>query len=116
MTDKTVIDPNKDVEPLLAAANEQNEKHKIWLANEIAKLPADVDMGGAKELLIMQCTDVRLRMVRADSGTLSFLIDYPDELHAFLRHPNTPKHLRDTLAGAHDVNTEEPSLSVRRES
>ena len=104
-----------DVNKLMADAVKQLAEHAAWLADEIDKIPSDTGMAGAKALLIAQAGHIKLRMVRADKDQgVSIVWDYPDELGAYLRHPLTPKHLRDTLAGGHIVNTEQPAFTAKR--
>lgn len=105
-----------DANNLMEQARRQLEEHTTWLADEIRKLPSDVAMDGAKELLAQQAGQIKLRLVRADRGNVSIVWDYPDELHAFLRSSTAPKHLRDTLAGGYDVSVDQPAFTVKRES
>lgn len=106
---------SEDANNLMEQARRQLAEHAAWLADEIRKIPSLVATDGAKELLAQQAAQIRLRFVRADRGNVSVVWDYPDELHAFLRSEVAPKHLRDTLAGGHDVSVEQPSFSVKRE-
>lgn len=109
-------DQTEEVERLMTAAQVQLDEHSVWLMKEISKLPAEVAMEGAKGVLTWQCTQIKLRMVQAAGGAVSIVYSYPDELHAFLTNQNTPKHLRDTLAGSHDVTDEKPAFTAVRES
>lgn len=106
---------SEDANNLMEQARRQLEEHSAWLADEIRKMPSLVATDGAKELLAQQASQVKLRIVRADRGTVSVVWDYPDELHAFLRSQVAPQHLRDTLAGGHDVSVEQPAFTVKRE-
>jgi hypothetical protein len=104
-----------DVNKLIEDATNQLAEHAVWLAAEIQKIPADVGMAGGKALLVAQVSQIKLRMVRADKDRgASIVWDYPDELGAYLRAESTPQHLRDTLAGGHFVDTEQPAFSVKR--
>lgn len=103
-----------ELDDLMVQAQKQLAEHVFWLHDEIKKMPADVGSEGVKAALCHQTTLITLRMVRADKGAVSVVWDYPDELGAFLRHPSTPQHLRDTLAGGHLVNSEQPAFTATR--
>lgn len=103
-----------DVNKLMEDATKQLAEHVEWLVAEIKKIPADVGMQGGVILLCEQARMIKLRMARAISGNVSVVWEYPDELAAFLRSPGTPKHIRDTLAGGHVVNTEQPAFTAKR--
>lgn len=103
-----------EFDDLMSKANEQLHEHKVWLAEEISKMPANVDMVGAKVLLCEQALHIKLRVVRVVTGSVQVVYDYPDELYAFLRSDGAPKHLRESLSGGYPVSTEEPASSLRR--
>lgn len=105
-----------DVNKLMKDAEQQLVEHKAWLADEIRKIPADLGMEGGKQLLLAQVEMVRLRVVKAHAGTVSVVWEYQDELAAFLVSETTPKHLRDTLAGGHVVDTEKAASTLQRVS
>ena len=99
---------------LMEDAQRQLDEHKVWLANEIRAMPADVQLIAAREMLATQASMIKLRIVQANRGVATVIYDYPDELVAFLRSDVAPKHLRDTLAGAHVVDQNTPTFTVQR--
>ena len=99
---------------LMEKALKQLAEHQEWLAAEIEKIPSDVSMAAAKVMLVSQVGMIKLRMVTAGNNRVSVVWDYPDELVAFLRSDTTPKHLRDTLAGGHFVDQNQPAFSAQR--
>lgn len=99
---------------LMETARKQLDEHIAWLVAEIEKIPADVGMAGGKVLILHQAYSIKLRVVTTNSGRVSVVWDYPDELIAFLRSEAAPKHLRDTLAGGHLVSSDQPAFAVKR--
>lgn len=99
---------------LMETASKQLEEHKAWLAAEIRAMPADIQLIAAREMLATQAGMIRLRVVQANRGVATVVYDYPDELYAFLKSDVAPKHLRDTLAGGHGVDTSTPTFTVKR--
>ena len=104
----------KDVNELMAMAQEQLDDHKVWLADRIRAMPADVSTIAARELLATQAGQIRVRLASVRNGRASIVYDYPDELHAFLRSGSAPKELRDTLAEGHDIDPSQPASSFKR--
>ncbi len=106
-----------DADDLVTKALKQLEEHKKWLANELEKLPTvvgDFPMH-IKAWMIAQAGQIRLRVARTDGKLVSAVYEYPDELFVFLRSEQAPKHLRDTLAGGHVVDPNQPTWSAKRE-
>jgi len=105
-----------DINQLMTDAAKQLTEHQEWLVIEIEKIPADVKLSGTKAFLCGQVRMIKLRMARARNGVASVIWEYPDELAAFLRLPSTPQHLRETIAGGHLVDTEQPAFTAKRVS
>lgn len=105
---------NAEVTSLMDDARKQLDEHAAWLMNEIEQIPASLELAGGKAILVGQCAQIKLTMVRAHDGRASVVWGYPDELYAFLRHPATPKHLRDTLRGGALVSNTEQATTHRR--
>jgi protein involved in ribonucleotide reduction len=103
-----------DIEQLMTNASKQLAEHQEWLIAEIQKIPADYGFTMAKEFLVVQVGQIKLRMARARGGIASVVWEYPDELIAFLRNEHTPKHLRDTVADGHNVSTEQPAFTAKK--
>jgi hypothetical protein len=103
-----------DVDDLVEKAQKQLDEHKKWLAGQIYVLPSVVAMDAAKQLLVAQADQIRLRVAKANGKLVSVVYEYPDELYAFLRSDATPQHLRDALAGGHVVDPNQPTFSAKR--
>jgi hypothetical protein len=105
-----------DADDLVEKAQKQLEEHKKWLADELEKLPIALGFPWmVKYNLVNRALEIRLRVVKASTHTVTAVYDYPDELYQFLRSDVAPKHLRDSLAGGHVVDPNQPTFSVKRE-
>lgn len=103
-----------DADNLVAAGQKQLGEHMEWLATQIAWIPeADLKIDD-RLLLVQQARQIALRVVRASAQTVSVVWDYPDELYAWLSSERAPKHLRDTLAGGHVVDPNQPASTWKR--
>jgi hypothetical protein len=100
-----------DVDDLVMKAQQQLEEHKKWLADELEKLPIE---WRRKYNLVEWALEIKLRVARTDGKLVSAVYEYPDVLYLFLSSDAAPKHLRDTLAGGHVVDPNQPSWSARR--
>lgn len=103
-----------ETDDLVATAQLQLEQHREWLASRISELPESAVAPGEMLLLAVQARQIRLRVAKVSAQTATVVWDYPDELHAFLNSDRAPKDLKDTLAGGHVVNPNQPAWSVRR--
>ena len=103
---------NNDIAILLDNAQKQLNEHSAWLVAEITKLEPEQTAPHVRSVLIVQATQIKLRMARADKDSVSVVWDYPDELGAFLKADTTPEHLRASLAGGHIVTPDEPATRV----
>lgn len=106
-----------EAEELMATAQKQLEEHREWLALEIEKIPiTDGDQEARKSItwLAAQARSIKLRLVKASGTTVSVVYEYPDELYAYLSR-RAPQHLRDTLAGGHAVDPNQPAFTAKRE-
>lgn len=108
-------DNTNDANKLMTDAQKQLDEHKIWLRDEIDKLPTNVNMAATKSMLCSQVDLIKLRLVRVDQSRASVVYDFPDELLAFLQAESTPEHLRAAIAGGHVVSTETPAHTFKRE-
>jgi hypothetical protein len=106
---------SNDVNELMKVAHQQLFEHAQWLNQEIMKIPSFIESDGMKILLAEQALQIKIRMVKSDRGIASVVYEYPDELAAYLQNPATPKHLRDSLAGGHQVSQDQPTFTATRE-
>lgn len=104
-----------DADDLVTKAQQQLEEHKRWLALEIEKAALGLAIVGIDYApLARQAGEIKLRVARTDGKLVSAVYEYPDELYMFLRSKHVPQHLRDTLAGGHVVDSNQPAWSARR--
>lgn len=103
-----------EADDLVETAQRQLEEHKEWLAREISDVSPDVLKVGQMLLLATQARQIKLRVVRASTNVATVVWEYPDELFAFLRSDLASKRLRDSLAGGHVVDPDQPASSWRR--
>lgn len=103
-----------DVDELVAAAQRQLNEHKEWLASRIADVPESELKIGQMLLLAQQARLIGLRVVKASTRVVTVVWEYPDELYAWLNSDLAPKQLRDSLAGGHVVDPNQPAWSARR--
>lgn len=105
-----------EVDDLVGAAQKQLDEHKRWLAEEIDKIPTAAGDFPAhiRAWMAAQADQIKLRVARTDGKLVSAVYEYPDELYAYLRSERAPKHLRDSLAGGHVVDPNQPASSMRR--
>lgn len=109
-----------EADDLVAQAQKQLDEHKEWLVGEIRKIDPGVWLGlglgtaAGPFMLASQAAEIKLRVVKASREVVTVIYDYPDELFAFLRSDLVPKHLRDTLAGGHVVDADQPASSARQ--
>lgn len=103
-----------NMDGLMATAEKQLAEHREWLAAQIAEIPPEVLAIGEMLLLAHQARQIKLRVVKASTKTVTVVWEYPDELHAWLSSDRAPKALRDTLAGGHVVDPSKPASSWRR--
>lgn len=99
-----------DADDLVTKAQKQLDEHKTWLRLEIGKIAMSTT---DSVTLMYQAGEIRLRVAKV-SQVVTVVWEYPDELIAFLRSDLAPKHLRDTLAGGHVVDPNQPAWSARR--
>lgn len=105
-----------DVDDLVEKAQRQLDEHKEWLAAEIGKVEGPVSVPWSRQLISDQVREIKLRVARTNGRVASVVYEYPDELYAFLRSDDAPKHLRDTLSSGHVVDPNQPTFTAQRES
>lgn len=106
-----------DVNKLMSDAQQQLEEHMMWLKKQMHDYMNAQDAGEWKlqfRVLIRQVDDIRLRMSRADEGSVSILWEYPDELAAWLRSEAAPEHLRKSITEGHQVDMNQPGFTAKR--
>lgn len=106
-----------DVDDLVTAAQRQLDEHKAWLRSQIGLISVCDPYGPEDAWIsrIAQVDEIRLRVARASRSVVTVVYEYPDELYTWLSSDAAPKHLRDSLAGGHVVDPNQPALTVRRE-
>ena len=99
------------INKLMEDALTQLEEHKQWLKAQMYEHLHTQPEGEWKlgfRLLISQVDEIKMLMARPESGTVSIVWSYPDDLSAFLRAEATPQHLRATLDGGHVIDMNQP--------
>ncbi len=105
-----------DVDDMVARAQKQLDEHKVWLVEEIEKLPlSDEFTWDSKLLLLGQVAEMRVRVAMSNGRVASVIHEYPDELYAYLRSAAAPDHLRASVADGHVVDPNQPAFTARRE-
>jgi hypothetical protein len=105
------------VEKLMSDSQQQLDEHKVWLKQQMIEWMNTQDSGEWKlqfRVLIAQVDEVKLRMSKAEEDSVTTVWEFPDELAAYLRDPETPEHIRKALEGGHVVDMNKPGFEAKR--